>query len=132
MLGLSLLTCHFQLVTPSVSLSNCHSKLVTFIMDHTGPMYLIYVQTLEDFKISNFFVTNLLTTYGTQSGFRRAKVVKTGQNRSYLAIHSYNWSQLAITGPFLKDLASFVAKINIVDRQTPARPRGPFPLKKLV
>ena len=45
------------LVYISVRVAKSRARIL-YTNTHTGPMYLIYVAILGDFKISNFFVNN--------------------------------------------------------------------------
>ena len=67
---------------------------------------------LGDFEFSNFFVSNLLTgPRMVLDGHEGSKLVIT----AHLIMTAHNF---LITGQFLQGLASFVAKIKIVDRPT--------------
>ena len=58
-LNMSLSTCHSWLVTLNMSLSTCHSLYVI----------IIYLAILQDFEISNFFVSNSLTLTRLRGAF---------------------------------------------------------------
>ena len=84
----SLLTCQFQLVTLNLTPTTCHSPLVTIILDHTVPMYLIYVAILGDFKFQTFLLINDFWN------LEWSLMIINGHKCRYLTIPSHNCHNL--------------------------------------